>query len=247
MNGIINGAAGKMGKLLIKEFSRVYPNGKIARVDPAFKGSEEGTDSMEKVTGKYDVIIDFSHHTSAPSLAEYAAKTHTPLVICTTGHTEEEKEAIARAAKSVPVFFAGNTSVGIAVLSDAVRRATAAMSGAEIEIVEIHHKEKKDAPSGTALMLAEAAREARPELFIKAGRSGEGAREKNEIGISSVRYGEVVGVHEVIVSTPTETLTFRHEAHDRSVFAVGAMQAAEYIVKKAAGTYSMKDVLADGE
>jgi 4-hydroxy-tetrahydrodipicolinate reductase len=151
---------------------------------------------------------------------------------------------IVAASKKIPVFFSYNMSLGIAALSELAKKAASLMKDAEIEIVEIHHDQKLDAPSGTALLLADSIKEVRPDSNLVIGRNGHAKREKNDIGISSIRIGNVVGVHEIIISSGLETLTLKHEAHDRSLFADGALVAAEYLSKvNQPGLYNMKDLV----
>lgn len=193
-----------------------------------------------------DCIVDFSHHTVIHELLAYATRQSIPAVIATTGHTPEEREEIAAAAQKIPLFFAANYSFGIALLIECAKMAAKAMPDAEIEIIETHHDRKLDAPSGTALAIADAIRTVRPEMYTHCGRDGFGKREKTEIGISSVRIGNVVGTHEVLLSTGTQTLTLRHEAYDRSLFAEGALMAAEFLTALPKGThglYGMHDLL----
>ena len=199
--------------------------------------------SFDEVEGSFDCIIDFSHHSLTEELTRFAVSRSLPLVVATTGQTEEERRMIGEAALSVPVFFAANFSIGVALLCSLAKRAAAVMSGAECEIVEIHHDRKLDAPSGTAIALADAIREARPEASTVCGRSGHAKREADEIGISSVRIGNVVGTHEVLIGTKYETITLKHEAHDRALFAEGAIAAAKFIADKEPGLYSMKDLI----
>ncbi len=195
------------------------------------------------IANEIDVIIDFSHHSSAKSIAEFAAAHHIPAVIATTGHTDEEKTYIAAAAKSAPIFTSGNMSLGIASLRDAVKRVLSVFPDADVEIVETHHNRKLDAPSGTALMLFDTVKESRPDAKAVFGRGpGSGKREKNDVGISAVRMGNIVGIHEVIISTDTESITLRHQAYDRALFADGAIKAAEFLAVQAPGLYSMNDI-----
>ena len=161
------------------------------------------------------------------------------------GHTAEEKEIIFEAAKHIPVFYSGNMSLGIAVLCRLAKQAAAAFPDADIEIVEIHHIRKVDAPSGTAKMLFEAVKEVRPNAVANCGRAGEGKRTKEEIGISALRMGNVVGIHEVHICTPSQTLTLRHEAANRAMFADGAVAAAEFVAGKAPGLYNMEEFLSE--
>ena len=191
-----------------------------------------------------DCIVDFSHHSATPVLLAYAVANRIPVVLATTGHTEEEKAAIEAAAAFIPVFFAVNFSLGVALLIDTARQVAAAMPEAEIEIIEKHHNRKLDAPSGTALAIANALREVRPEAEIVTGRSGYGKRTPREIGIHSIRMGNIVGEHEVIIGTPNQTITLKHEAHDRALFAEGALAAAEFLCKgRPAGLYNMADLV----
>jgi len=165
-------------------------------------------------------------------------------VVGTTGHTPEEKERIYAAAKELPVFYSGNMSLGIAVLCRLAPEAAAFFPDADIEIVEVHHNRKVDAPSGTAHMLFNAVRQARPMAVEHCGRAGEGKRTKNEIGISSLRMGNVVGIHEVHICTGSQTLTLRHEAGTRAMLAEGAVDAARFMEGKPVGLYNMEDLLA---
>jgi len=141
------------------------------------------------------------------------------------------------------VFFSGNMSLGIAVLCRLARQAAAAFPEADIEIVETHHTRKVDAPSGTALMLFNAIREARPEAYANCGRSGEGRRTKEEIGIHALRLGNVVGIHEVHIHTPNQSLTLKHESGSRAMLADGAVEAARFVSGKPAGFYTMENML----
>lgn len=193
-----------------------------------------------------DCIVDFSHHTVVRDLLSYATRHRIPTVIATTGHTPEEKDEIAAAARTIPVFFAANYSFGIALLIECAKMAAKALPDAEIEIIETHHDRKLDAPSGTALAIADAICDVRPELYTHCGRNGFGKRAREEIGIHAVRIGNVVGTHEVLLSTGTQTLTLRHEAHDRRLFAEGALMAASFLAdlpRETHGLYGMRNLL----
>ena len=241
MKYIIHGATGRMGQNLLK----------LAGEDLAAAVSPELTTDAEKLqyntlaefTGNADMIVDFSHHSAVSSLLDYAKSRRLPVVIGTTGHTDAEKALIEAAAQEIPVFYSRNMSVGVALLVQLARQTARVFPDAEIEIVEIHHDQKLDVPSGTALMLAEGIREARPEATFNIGRPDHGKRTKEEIGIHALRLGNVVGIHEVLVSTGTQTITLKHEAHDRMLFAQGAMAAAEYLQHKAPGLYNMDTML----
>ena len=200
---------------------------------------------LVQYTGEADVIVDFSHHSATNELVSYAIARKLPLVIATTGHTDEEKALIRETAKSDPVFFAANFSLGIAVLVELSKKAVALFPDADVEIVEAHHNRKMDAPSGTAKMIAEALKNVRPEADFVYGRNGMKKREKNEIGIHALRLGNNPGMHEVIIATDSQTLTLKHQAESRSVFADGAIVAAKYIADKEPGLYNMETMLRD--
>ncbi len=193
--------------------------------------------------GRADVIIDFSFHGLIKEITDYAVLTKTPLIVATTGHTDEEKEIIYEAAKETAVFYSGNMSVGIATLCDVVKKVVSVFPDADVEIIETHHNRKLDAPSGTAKMLFNSVREAREGAYAHYGRSGNSKREKNEVGINAIRVGNIVGIHEVIVGTNSEQITLKHEAYDRALFADGAVKAAEFMTGKGAGMYTMTELL----
>ena len=238
MKVIIVGANGFMGKLCVEEFLK---NGHevVAKIDKAGDGV---LNSVYDYSGKADMIVDFSFHTSAKDICDYAVKNGIPAVIATTGHTEEEKDIIRHAAESIPVFYSGNMSMGVALLLDFAKRAAETFPDADVEILEIHHNRKADAPSGTALMIADSVSEVRKGANIVCGRSGAAKRDKNDVSIASLRLANVTGIHEVYVSTPSETITIKHEAHDRRLFAQGAVKAAEYLLGKPCGIYDIKSM-----
>ena len=238
MRAVICGANGAMGKLICQRLE-----GEIAGLV-----SLDGENSIPKTFQELgdvnaDIVIDFSHHSAVLDAVAYARYHDCALVVGTTGHTPEEKEAIYAAAKDIPVFYSGNMSMGVAMLCKLAKQTAAAFPGADIEILEIHHNRKVDAPSGTAKMLFDAIRDARPELTMNCGRAGEGKRTPDEVGISSLRMGNIVGIHEVHISTGNQTLTLRHEAHDRGMFADGAVDAAKFVLGKAPGLYTMENLL----
>ncbi len=244
MKLIIHGYNGRMGRELVRIIKESETDELVAAID--VNAAAEDFPTFRDITdfeGTADCVIDFSHHTAAPKLAAYAAERKIPLVLATTGHTEDELCAVRRAAGSTPVFLSANMSVGVAVLASLARKAAAMFPGADIEIVEKHHNQKLDVPSGTALMLAESVRRARPEAEFLVGRHENGKRTQNEIGIHSLRLGNVVGEHEVIINTGTETITLKHEAASRSLFADGALHAAAFLVGKAPGLYNMENLV----
>lgn len=241
MKLIINGVGGRMGKALTAMIQNSPDITLHGGVDAFVKG-ETIVDSLEKCPAGADCIIDFSNHTGTKDLMDYAVQKGLPVVVCTTGHTAEELSYIQGAAQHIPVFHSGNMSVGIALLMELARQTAKMFPDADIEIVETHHNQKLDAPSGTALMLAKAIASVRDCVNVL-GRSGNGKRNKNEIGIHAVRRGGIVGIHEVIVSTANQSITLKHEAHDRALFAEGALTAAAWLTQQKPGLYDMKDMV----
>ena len=238
MRAVLWGANGAMGKLI----DAALGDEVVGRV------SIDGENGVAKTAGELgpcdcDTVIDFSHHTSVADVLAFAKSHGCAAVIGTTGHTPEEKQMIFDAARELPVFYSGNMSLGIAVLCRLAKIAAAFFPEADIEIVETHHTRKVDAPSGTAHMLFNAIQQVRPEAVEHCGRAGEGKREKNEIGIASLRMGNVVGVHEVHIHTGSQCLTLRHEAVTRDMLADGAVDAARFMEGKAVGFYNMDDLL----
>ncbi len=238
MRAVICGANGAMGKLICGILGEEV----VGRVSiDGENGVPRTFDELGPLQA--DVVIDFSHHTAAPEVIRYAKRIGAAAVIGTTGHTPEEKQLIQQAAEDIPVFYSGNMSLGIAVLCRLAREAAGYFPDADIEIVEVHHNRKVDAPSGTAHMLFEAVRQARPQATEHCGRAGEGKRTKDEIGISSLRLGSVVGIHEVIIHTGTQCLTLKHEAVTRAMLADGAVDAARFMAGKPRGMYNMESLL----
>ena len=241
MKIIINGAGGRMGQEICRLANEGYRNASLAATVDKM-GGEGMLSSVNDFSGDADVIIDFSHHTAAPEVAEYASRRGIALVMATTGHTDEELAAINEAAKSVPVFMSANMSLGVALLAELAKKTAEVFPDADIEIIEKHHNRKLDAPSGTALMIARAIETVRKGCSFVYGRCGQQKREKGEIGIHAIRGGNIVGEHEVIVCTDTQIITLKHEAQSRSLFAEGAMAAAAFICGKDAGFYNMNDI-----
>ena len=237
---ILNGAAGRMGKEVEKCIRSDSDLELVCRVDKF--GADEGClESLSCFDGEADVIIDFSHHSATSELLNWAVSRNIPVLVATTGQTDEETEQINRASEKIAVFRSANMSLGVAVLANLAKKAASAMPDADIEIVETHHNRKLDAPSGTALLLAKAIQTVRSKASLVFGRSGK--REKDEIGICSVRRGNIVGIHEILISTDNETLTLKHEAHSRVLFADGAVVAAKFLAGKPAGLYCMNDII----
>ena len=240
MKIIINGAGGRMGRALRNMAQE--KNIEVAAMVDAFVEEPGMLKKLADFDGQADCIIDFSHHSGVGELLSYGIAKNLPVIVCTTGHTEEELASISEAAKQIPVFRSGNMSLGIAVLSRLAADAAKMFPDADIEIVESHHNQKLDVPSGTALMLAHSVQAVRQDATLLVGRHENGKRTAQEVGIHSLRMGNTVGIHEVIINTGTQILTLKHEAQDRSLFAEGALAAAEFMVGKAPGLYNMDDI-----
>jgi len=198
------------------------------------------------ITEQADVNVDFSSPAALDGLLSFSKDKNIPLILCATGYSEEQLNQIKKASQQIPVFRSGNMSLGINLLADLINRACSVLGeDFDVEIIEKHHKRKVDAPSGTALMLADAAADALPykPQYTYERESKSKPRDKHEIGISAIRGGTIVGQHDVIFAGQDEVIELRHTAASRDVFAAGALKAAGFMVGKPAGMYSMKDVL----
>ena len=254
MNILLSGCTGLMGAEVVKYVSAVNGGDRIIAgvgrretsgdfsfpTVRSFAEAETRCDFLSDAK-KADVIIDFSSREVTAELLRFAVSRSVPTVICTTGQTENDFSQIRAAAKRIPVFLSANMSTGIALLSENVKKIAEVMPECEVEIIEYHRAEKSDAPSGTALMLAEAVKSVRQDSFVTVGRRGK--RRKGEITVHSVRLGGTAGRHEVIFGSYNQTVTVTHEAHGRAMFADGAVRAARFIIGKSAGLYSMNDML----
>jgi len=222
------------------------PNGRMGQ---AIAAAVAETDGFEIAEGDGDVLVDFSAPDALEASLGRAVSAKIPILVGTTGLTAEADRKIEEASKSVAVLRAANTSLGVALLSDLVERAARTLgSDWDIEILEMHHRMKADAPSGTALALGEAAARGRgTQLRAERGRDGIGLkREEGAIGFASLRGGTVAGEHDVVFAGPEERLILSHRAESRMIFARGALAAARFLVGKPAGLYSMRDVIAGG-
>lgn len=246
---LLSGAHGRMGKAVLAATEssggrlEVISGVDIADGNSTFPVYHDINLTVEKP----DVIIDFSHHTSLPSIMEYAVKHNIPAVIATTGHTDEESAIMKKSAEHIPVFFSRNMSLGVNLLIALCKKASEILGeDFDIEIIEKHHHNKLDAPSGTALMIADAISEVRAESeYVYDRHNVRKKRESKEIGIHAVRGGSIIGEHEVIFAGKDELITLSHSAASRELFATGALKAAEFIVGKSAGMYCMDDLLKD--
>ena len=246
MNILLNGFYGRMGKEIRKLCDEEFPNITVkAGIDITCPEHGESDCACDFLHADADVecIIDFSSPVCIKELLKFALSNKLPLVIGTTGHGDNDVEQIISASSQIPVFYSPNMSLGATLISYIAKIVAGVMKDAEIEIVEKHHSKKEDAPSGTAKMLFSELKKIRPDLYPVMGRNGSMKRKKNEIGIHSLRMGNLAGEHEIIFALPMETVYIRHEVHNRIPFAEGALRAAEFIYKKERGLYTMHDVI----
>ncbi len=247
-NIILVGCGGKMGRKIAECVSQRDDCRIVAGVDinggafdfPVFKRIGD--------VKAADVIIDFSHPSSLPDILEYSVSNRIPAVIATTGLSDADILNIKEAAKLAPIFFTFNMSLGVNLLASLAKTASKVLGdGFDIEIVEKHHNQKIDAPSGTAIMLGNAINEENGGKyeFVYDRHTERKKRDKNEIGFSSIRGGNIVGEHDVIFAGEDEVITLSHSAYSKAVFAVGAINAALFLKDKAAGLYDMADLVAN--
>lgn len=245
---LLSGASGHMGKAV----ARVCRETAAVEIAAGYDiNTASGCEfpvysSFADIKEEFDVIIDFSHPSAFDGIMDYVTETKTPAVICTTGLSDEQKARMNEAAKTAPVFFSANMSIGINLLIDLACKAAKLLDGGfDIEIVEKHHNRKLDAPSGTALAIADALSEvvSYNSEYTYDRHSVRRKRGKNEIGIHSVRGGTIVGEHDVIFAGTDEVIELKHSAASKEVFAVGAVKAAAFMNGKSAGMYNMKDLI----
>lgn len=243
---IVNGCLGKMGKVLTRcviednELELVCGVSKHPTENNTFKIHSKMIDVVESA----DIIIDFSHHSALNDVLDFAINTKTPLVIATTGYNEEELSKIKEASKVIPIFHSSNMSLGVNVLLKLVKEATKMLTNFDIEVIEKHHNKKVDAPSGTAVMIANAIKDILPDIEYNYGRYGrEAKRNDNEIGIHAIRGGTIVGEHDVIYAGHDEIVELKHTAQSKDIFAKGSITAAKYLVNQSPGYYNMDNML----
>jgi 4-hydroxy-tetrahydrodipicolinate reductase len=235
---LINGGKGRMGHA-------VAATAKDLGLE--ISGSVDVGDDIAGAVAKCDAVVDFSSHTATRTLLEAAVAKQKPVVLGTTGHSAEEKQQLLRIAERIPCVWAGNFSVGVNLLFALTRRAAAVLGpDYDAEVIEMHHRFKKDAPSGTAARLLEIILEERKleATALRHGREGiTGARTFSEVGVHSLRGGDVVGDHTAIFAALGERLELTHKASDRGIFARGALRAAQWVVTQKPGVYDMQQVL----
>ena len=244
-NIVISGANGKMGSTIYGYIKEREDCCAVAGIDLNTAQYADFTiyESFSGLTQKPDVIIDFSHPSTLDSLLSYCLSTGTPVVIGATGYSDEQIQRIKSAAEQIPVFFTFNMSLGINLLVSLAKKAAAVLGDQfDIEIIEKHHNQKLDAPSGTAIMLANAINETldNSKHFVYDRHSRRQKRERSEIGMHAVRGGTIVGEHEVIFAGHDEVITLAHSAASKTVFAEGAVNAAVFLRQQPAGLYDMQ-------
>lgn len=249
MKLIIHGCNGRMGRYITELASADSEIEIVAGIDP-FNGIDNKYpvfSSIKECDIDADVIIDFAQATAVDGLIDYVLDKKIPVVLCTTGLSDEQTERVKKASQVVPVLKSANMSLGINLLLKLIKDATKTLAdeGFDIEIVEKHHRMKKDAPSGTALALADSVNEAADNRYTYVYDRSERTEKRpdNEIGISSVRGGTIVGDHDVIFAGEDEVITISHSAYSRAVFAKGAITAAKFLTDAAPGFYNMQDVI----
>ncbi len=246
---ILCGCNGKMGRAVTAAVAARTDCEIVAGIDlnTAAAGGYPVFATLADCPVAADVIVDFSHPSCLDGLLAYAVKTGTPAVICTTGLSDEQKTSITATAATVPLFFSANMSLGVSLLAELAKKAAAVLGYAyDVEIIEKHHNQKLDAPSGTALMLAEAVKEGLPyePSYVFDRHAVRQKRDPHEIGFSAIRGGTIVGEHDILFAGHDEVITLSHTAQSKEVFAVGAVNAACFIAGKPAALYAMKDLVA---
>ena len=246
---LLSGCHGQMGHVLQRLIADNPTFEIVAGIDRTAKKNDDFPvyTTIDDVKEEVDVVIDFSHYSGVPALINGCVAKEWPLVVATTGLTAETKAMLSVASHVIPVFYSANMSLGINVLIKALQAAAPALeSDFNIEIIEKHHNQKKDAPSGTALLLADSINQTlttpKEYLFGRAGNDLE--NDFNQMGIHAVRGGSIPVEHTVIFAGADEILEFKHTALSRDIFANGAMKAAEFLINQKAGLYSMQDLLA---
>lgn len=246
---LLSGCCGRMGRFVTEAIKGRNDCEIVAGIDivddstlgfPVFSNYDE-------VNVEADVIIDFSNISLLPSLLQYAKSTKTAVVLATTGLSDEQLKAVEEASKEIAVFFSYNMSLGVSLLCELSKVAAKVLgTGFDVEIIEAHHNQKLDAPSGTAIMLGNAIKEEMPDAYFEYDRhSKREKRHTNEIGIHAIRGGTIVGEHQVIFAGNDEIITLSHSARSRAIFANGAVNAAVFLEKKSHGIYNMSDLVND--
>ena len=247
---IMNGCNGKMGQVITK-LVEADPDCKIVAgidINTEQKNDYPVYASPQEFDGEADVLIDFSHPSCLDAVLSYCEGKNLPVILCTTGFSQEQKEQFTKVSENIPVFFSANMSLGINLLIALAKKAAKLLEGNfDIEIVERHHNQKIDAPSGTALAIADAIDEtlSYPAEYVYDRHAVRKKRKNTEIGLHAVRGGTIVGDHDIIFAGNDEVIELKHSAHSKEVFAVGAIKAAKFMQGKPSGLYNMNDLIAE--
>ncbi len=250
MKILINGFCGNMGQTIYNLAQNMQDITVSEGVDKqgiimSFPNTEVKLYSDINDSCDCDVVVDFSHASALKGILDFCKKNKKPVVLATTGYNEEDAALIKKAAKEIPVFQSSNMSEGVFAMLTLIKKAMPILDGWDIEIVEKHHNHKKDTPSGTSLMMTKEVLAHRKDSNLMIGRGQEsGVREKADVCVHSVRGGGVPGEHEIIFFAENETLSIKHEAYSRKIFAKGALSAAKFIADKTPGYYTMADIFA---
>ncbi|MDO4534178.1 MAG: 4-hydroxy-tetrahydrodipicolinate reductase [Clostridium perfringens] len=246
---ILNGCSGKMGGTISELAKTKFKDIEIVAGIDSFTGAQRDYPifpSIDKCNVPYDVLLDFSRAEALKGLVEFSKQTKKPLILCSTGYSKEDLEFIEESSKEIPLFKSANMSIGVNLVNLVLKKISPVLyKNFDIELVERHHNQKVDSPSGTALYLAHTIQDSLDEeTKLIYGREGYGKREKNEICVNTVRGGGIIGDHEVIFAGDGEVIELNHKAISRDVFAIGSLKACEYMATVTkAGKYSMDDVL----
>jgi 4-hydroxy-tetrahydrodipicolinate reductase len=239
MNIIIYGAGGVMGHKLKDKLEQNEKNNILALVDPM---NDSYVQSLEEVDESANILIDFSHPANLEEILNYSTKKEVPTLLCTTGYSNDQVEKIEEAGNSIPILLAGNTSIGIAVLKVLLKTALEQLPNWDVELIESHHNRKVDSPSGTAKELVSVVEKEKEKINAVYGRNPDsGKREKEDVGIHSIRGGSIVGEHKVIFAGENELIEIKHSAISRDLFVSGAIRLAEFLASQKPGLYKVED------
>lgn len=238
MNVIISGY-GAMGKVLLDEMSNYHNLALCGVVDSM---TDFGLDTFDDITTSCDVIIDFSHPNNLKEILTYAVSSNTALVIATTGMNEKQEQLIKKASQKIPILYTKNTSLGVNILNQVVKILSRTLHDFDIEIIEKHHNQKQDAPSGTANLFLESIQETRDVTPVY-GRKGNSKRDPSDVTIHAVRGGTIPGEHTIMFAKDDEIIELKHMALSKRIFAKGAITAAQFISQKKSGLFTMDDAL----
>jgi 4-hydroxy-tetrahydrodipicolinate reductase len=244
MNILIYGIFGKMGQRVAQQIMQSQNHTLVGGVDPKGRTSEsfEVFARIEDAP-MADVIIDFSYPEALENILTFAISHHVPLVLATTGYTDEQLQTIQKASAHIPIFQSSNTSFGVLVMRKLLALATSYLGDFDIELIEAHHNRKADAPSGTAKLLVSTINESLPVARTVVNGNHEGKRKSDAIGVHAIRAGAIVGDHTVLFANESESIEISHRAFSKEVFAQGALRAAQFIISAPVGLYSMDDLI----